>query len=55
MRPDVGLDYWQFAPHLDVIAWAVIPRGTAATTRDRHHDRVLPRPARSFKQGQPSC
>ncbi len=26
MRPDVGLDYWAFAPHVDVIAWDSYPR-----------------------------
>lgn len=25
MRPDVGLDYWQFAPHVDVICWDSYP------------------------------
>ncbi|MCL4264676.1 MAG: beta-galactosidase [Anaerolineae bacterium] len=26
MLPDVGLDYWQFAPHVDVISWDSYPR-----------------------------
>ncbi len=26
MRPDVGLDYWAFAPHVDVISWDSYPR-----------------------------
>ncbi len=26
MLPDVGLDYWTFAPHVDVIAWDSYPR-----------------------------
>ncbi len=26
MQPNVGLDYWQFAPHVDVIAWDSYPR-----------------------------
>ena len=26
MLPDVGLDYWAFAPHVDVIAWDSYPR-----------------------------
>lgn len=26
MRPNVGLDYWAFAPHLDVISWDSYPR-----------------------------
>ncbi|ADI15151.1 beta-galactosidase [Truepera radiovictrix] len=26
MQPDVGLDYWVFAPHVDVISWDSYPR-----------------------------
>jgi beta-galactosidase len=26
MQPDVGLDYWAFAPHVDVVAWDSYPR-----------------------------
>ncbi|MCA9952442.1 MAG: beta-galactosidase [Anaerolineales bacterium] len=26
MRPDVGLDYWRFAEHVDVVAWDSYPR-----------------------------
>jgi beta-galactosidase len=26
MRPDVGLDYWAFAPHVDVISWDSYPQ-----------------------------
>lgn len=25
MKPDVGLDYWKFAPHVDVISWDSYP------------------------------
>lgn len=36
MQPDVGLDYWAFAPHVDIISWDSYPRwhnpaGDAAT------------------------
>jgi beta-galactosidase len=54
MRPDVGLDYWQFAPHIDVIAWDSYPAWhsgddpqtgfTTAFYHDLH---------RSYKHGQP--
>lgn len=30
MRPDVGLDYWRFAPHVDVISWDSYPRWHSA-------------------------
>ncbi|MFN2135751.1 MAG: beta-galactosidase [Candidatus Promineifilaceae bacterium] len=44
MLPDVGLDYWAFAPHLDVISWDSYPRwhseaddvGTAVATAFIH-------------------
>ena len=26
MQPDVGLDYWVFAPHVDVVSWDSYPR-----------------------------
>ncbi|MFZ0547150.1 MAG: beta-galactosidase [Candidatus Promineifilaceae bacterium] len=26
MRPNVGLDYWQYAPHVDVVSWDNYPR-----------------------------
>lgn len=26
MQPDVGLDYWKFAPHVDVVSWDSYPR-----------------------------
>ena len=26
MQPDVGLDYWAFAPHVDIISWDSYPR-----------------------------
>ncbi|MCO5197420.1 MAG: beta-galactosidase [Anaerolineae bacterium] len=26
MRPDVGLDYWRFAQHIDVVSWDSYPR-----------------------------
>lgn len=54
MRPNVGLDYWQFTPHVDVISWDSYPRWhsgddvkTAIETgffHDLH---------RSYKRGQP--
>lgn len=54
MRPDVGLDYWQFAPYLDVIAWDSYPAWhsgddtlTAITTAFFHDLH------RSFRHGQP--
>jgi beta-galactosidase len=54
MRPDVGLDYWQFAPHVDVIAWDSYPAWhsgddtlTAITTAFLHDLH------RSYRQGQP--
>ena len=28
MRPDVGLDYWRFAQHIDVVSWDSYPVGT---------------------------
>lgn len=31
MLPDVGLDYWQFAPHVDVITWDSYPRWHSET------------------------
>ncbi len=54
MRPDVALDYWRFAEHLDVISWDSYPRWhqgddvlTAIETAF-YHDLH-----RSYKQGQP--
>lgn len=54
MRPDVGLDYWQFAPYVDVVAWDNYPRWhsgndvwTAIETAFFHDLH------RSYKQGQP--
>ena len=54
MQPDVGLNYWRFAEHVDVIAWDSYPRwhqgddiGTAARTAF-YHDLH-----RAYKQGQP--
>ena len=26
MQPDVGLDYWKFAPHVDIVSWDSYPR-----------------------------
>lgn len=26
MQPDVGLDYWRFAPHVDIVSWDSYPR-----------------------------
>src|SRR6185369_3905237 len=54
MRPDVGLDYWKFAEHVDIISWDSYPRWhqendleTAMQTAF-YHDLH-----RSYKQGQP--
>lgn len=54
MGPNVGLDYWQFAPHVDVIAWDSYPSWhrdddvwTAKETSFLHDIH------RSYKQGQP--
>jgi beta-galactosidase len=54
MMPDVGLNYWDFAKHLDVICWDSYPRWhqtddliTAMQTAF-YHDLH-----RSYKQGQP--
>jgi beta-galactosidase len=54
MWPNVGLDYWEFAPHLDVMAWDSYPRWhsgddvyTALSTAFIHDLH------RSYKQGQP--
>jgi beta-galactosidase len=54
MQPDVGLDYWRFAPHLDVMSWDSYPRwhqtGDVTTAMETafYHDLH-----RSYKQGQP--
>lgn len=54
MQPDVGLDYWRFAEHVDVISWDSYPRWhltddteTAMQTAF-YHDLH-----RSYKHGQP--
>ncbi|MCQ3930430.1 MAG: beta-galactosidase [Chloroflexi bacterium] len=54
MQPDVGLNYWNFAPHVDVACWDSYPRWhqtddlqTAMQTAF-YHDLH-----RSYKQGQP--
>ncbi len=31
MRPDVGLDYWDFAPHVDVVCWDSYPNWHSET------------------------
>ena len=31
MRPDVGLDYWHFAPHVDVVCWDSYPNWHSET------------------------
>ncbi len=54
MRPNVGLDYWEFAPHIDVISWDNYPLWHSgddvqtAVEASFFHDLH-----RSFKQGQP--
>lgn len=54
MRPDVGLDYWRFAPDIDVVSWDSYPRWhqdddwTTAAETAFYHDLN-----RSFKRGQP--
>src|SRR5258708_4286665 len=54
MQPDVGLNYWRFANHLDIVSWDSYPRwhqtddlATAMQTAF-YHDLH-----RSYKQGQP--
>ncbi len=54
MRPDVGLNYWHFAEHVDIVSWDSYPRWhqdddvqTACETAF-YHDLH-----RSFKRGQP--
>jgi beta-galactosidase len=54
MQPDVGLNHWRFAEHVDVVSWDSYPRwhqtndaATAAQTAF-YHDLH-----RSYKQGQP--
>ncbi len=34
MQPDVGLDYWAFAPHVDIISWDSYPRWHQSGTSD---------------------
>ena len=53
MQPDVGLDYWAFAPHVDIVSWDSYPRwhhpsGNAATAAQTafYHDLH-----RSYKRG----
>ncbi len=54
MRPDVGLNYWNFAEHLDVVSWDSYPRWhqtndvTTAMQTAFYHDLH-----RSYKHGQP--
>ncbi|MBN2303617.1 MAG: beta-galactosidase, partial [Anaerolineae bacterium] len=54
MQPNVGLDYWQFAPHVDVIAWDNYPRWhrdddvVMAAKTGFYHDIH-----RAYKRGQP--
>lgn len=54
MQPDVGLNYWHFAPHVDIASWDSYPRWhqtddalTAMQTAFVHDLH------RSYKQGQP--
>ncbi|MBX3081609.1 MAG: beta-galactosidase [Anaerolineae bacterium] len=54
MQPDVGLNYWRFAEHLDVASWDSYPRWhqgddlTIAMQTAFYHDLH-----RSYKQGRP--
>src|SRR5690606_30407537 len=54
MQPDVGLNYWRFAEHLDVISWDSYPRwhqsddALTAMQTAFYHDLH-----RSYKGGQP--
>lgn len=54
MQPDVGLDYWRLAPHVDIISWDSYPRwhtgddGATGAQTAFYHDLH-----RSYKHGQP--
>lgn len=54
MQPDVGLNYWRFSEHVDIISWDSYPRWhqtsdvTTAMQTGFYHDLH-----RSYKQGQP--
>jgi beta-galactosidase len=54
MKPDVGLNYWRFAEHVDIVSWDSYPQwhqtdeATTAMQTAFYHDMH-----RSYRQGQP--